>query len=55
MARDSRAWAESARTPQVGGGIADFLRGNKERNHDANPYGNGTVAHLAVEAILATA
>ena len=35
------------------GGIADFLRGNQERNHDANPYGNGTAAHLAVAAILA--
>jgi len=34
-------------------GIADFLRGNQERNYDANPYGNGTAAHLAVEAILA--
>ena len=34
-------------------GLADFLLGNQERNHDTNPYGNGTAAHLAVEAILA--
>jgi UDP-N-acetylglucosamine 2-epimerase (non-hydrolysing) len=34
-------------------GIADFLLGKQERNQDANPYGNGTAAHLAVEAILA--
>jgi len=34
-------------------GFAHFLLGKQERNQDANPHGNRTAAHLAVEAILA--
>jgi hypothetical protein len=33
--------------------VADFLRGNQERDYYAEIFGNGTATHLGVEAILA--